>query len=53
MYIVNKTKTYFPPEPKTDTTAQLEKKFVQPMCSKCICFSMIPSISKGLERDVE
>jgi hypothetical protein len=24
------TKTYFPPEPKTDTTAQLEKRFFQP-----------------------
>ncbi len=29
------TKTYFTPEPKTDTTAQLEKKFLQPMRSEC------------------
>ena len=28
--IVCKTKTYFPLEPKTDTTAQLEKRFLQP-----------------------
>ncbi len=32
---VCKTKTYFPSEPKTDTTAQLEKKFLQPMRSEC------------------
>jgi hypothetical protein len=31
----SKTKTYFPPEPKTDTTAQLEKMFLQPTCSEC------------------
>jgi hypothetical protein len=36
-YVVCKTKTYFPPEPKTDhnITAQLEKKFLQPMRSEC------------------
>jgi hypothetical protein len=28
--VVCTTKTYFPPEPKTDTTAQLGKKFLQP-----------------------
>ncbi len=28
-YISMQTKTYFPPEPKTDKTAQLEKKFLQ------------------------
>jgi hypothetical protein len=32
---VCKTKTYSPPEPKTDTTAQLEKKFLQPTRSEC------------------
>ena len=41
---VCKTKTYFLPESKTDTTAQLEKKFLQPMQSKCICFSVHNSI---------
>ncbi len=35
---------YFPPEPKTDTTAQLEKKFPQPTRSKCICFSVCDSV---------
>ncbi len=28
--VVCTTKTYFPPEPKTDTTAKLEKRFLQP-----------------------
>ncbi len=28
----------------TDTTAQLEKKFLQPTCSKCICFSVCDSV---------
>jgi hypothetical protein len=28
--VVCTAKTYFPPEPKTDTTAQLEKRFLQP-----------------------
>ncbi len=32
---INKTKTYFPPEPKIDTTEQLEKKFLQPTRSEC------------------
>jgi hypothetical protein len=32
----SQTKTYFPPEPNTDTTAQLEKKFLQPTRSECI-----------------
>ncbi len=46
--VVCKTKTYFPPEPKTDTTAQLEKKFLQPTRSKCICsLSVVLSVSKG------
>ncbi len=40
---VCKTKIYFPPEPKTDTTAQLEKKFLQPTCSECICLSVCHS----------
>ncbi len=34
--VVCTTKTYFPPEQKTDTTAQLEKRFLQPTQSKCI-----------------
>ena len=52
--VVCTTKTYFPPEPKTDTTAQLEKRFLQPTQnmgrflqptrSKCICFSVRPSV---------
>jgi hypothetical protein len=25
----------FPPQPKTDTTAQLKKRFLQPTCSEC------------------
>jgi hypothetical protein len=37
---VCKTKTYFPPERKTDTTAQLEKKFLQLSCSKCIVLAL-------------
>ncbi len=41
---VCKTKTYFPPEPKTDTTAQLEKKFLQPTRSKCIRSSVSHSV---------
>ncbi len=48
-----KTKTYIPQEPKTDTTAQLEKKFLQPTRSKCMCFSVCDSVRKGQERDVE
>ncbi len=33
--VVCTTKTYFPPKRKTDTTAQLEKRFLQPTRSKC------------------
>ena len=44
---VCKTKTYFPPEPKIDTTAQLEKRFLQPTQSECIWVSVILSICKG------
>ena len=41
---VRNTKNYFPPEQKTDTTAQLEKKFLQPTRSKCIWLSVCNSI---------
>ncbi len=33
--LVCKTNTYSPLEPKTDTTTQLEKKFLQPMRNEC------------------
>jgi hypothetical protein len=43
--LVSNTKTYFLSETKkTDTTSQLEKKFLQPTCSKCICFSICNSV---------
>ncbi len=42
--VVCTTKTYFPPEPKTDTTAQLEKRFLQPTRSKCIRSSICLSV---------
>ncbi len=51
--LVCKMKTYFPPEPKTDTTAQLKKKFLQPTRSECMCLSVCDSVRKGQERDVE
>jgi hypothetical protein len=41
---LSKTKTCFPPEQKTDTTAQLEKKFLQPTHSKSICSSVRNSV---------
>ena len=41
---VSKTKTYFPPEQKTDTKLQLEKKFLQPMRSKFIRSSVSDSV---------
>ena len=34
--VVCTTKTYFLPEQKTDKTAQLEKRFLQPTQSKCL-----------------
>jgi hypothetical protein len=47
-YVVCKTKTYFLPEQNTDTTAQLEKRFLQPMRSECICSpSVILSVIKS------
>ena len=42
-----RTKLAFLPQQKTDTTAQLEKKFLQPTRSECICLSVILSVSKG------
>ncbi len=38
---------YFP-----ETTAQLEKRFLQPTRSKCMCLSVCDSVCKGQERDV-
>ncbi len=38
---------------KTDTTAQLEQRFLQPTQSKCMCLSVCDSVCKGQERDVE
>jgi hypothetical protein len=52
--VVCTTKTYFPPEQKTDTTAQLEKRFLQPTQSKWfISLTVIPSVCKGLESRVK
>ena len=46
--VVCKTKTYFPPEHKTDTTAQLEKGSSSPRVASVFdSLSVIPSISKG------
>ncbi len=44
---VCKTKIYFLPEPKTDTKPQLEKKFLQPTCSKCLLFSWRSRVTRG------
>ncbi len=46
---VCKTKTYFPPEPKTDTTAQLEKSSSSPRpAGVFVPLSVILSVCQGL-----
>jgi hypothetical protein len=54
MYVVCKTKTYFPPEPNTDTTHNWKKGSSSPhVASVFFPPSLILSVSKGEERDVE